>query len=136
MQYNRTAYSVVRPTYVDRSNKNTLVGGWTTSWPPDWPQGREDNSMFDGGTMKYGAIPFSAITHKAMITEPDEQVRVDLALSWYEHENFWHWQPGVIDVPIFDVYNGDRLTWDQQRRTSIWWGGLATSFPLEDVVLK
>jgi len=131
--FDQQAYSAIRPTFVDRSNKELVVGGWTTSWPPDWPQGREDNSWFDGGTMKYGALPFSALTYGKMLGEADIAKRTATAVEWYEHENFWRWQPGIVDVPTFDVYNGDTITWDPQRATSIWWGGVAVAMPLEDV---
>jgi len=134
--FDQQAYSAIRPSFVDRSFRKTIVGGWTTAWPPDWPQGREDNSWFAGGTMKYGALPFSALTYGKMLGEADKVEREATALAWYEHENFWRWQPGVVDVPTFDVYNADVIDWDPQRATSIWWGGVATAMPLEDVQVK
>jgi ABC-type transport system substrate-binding protein len=136
LTFDQQAYSAIRPSFVDRSFQKTIVGGWTTAWPPDWPQGREDNSWFFGGTQKYGNLPFSALTYGKMLSEADTVKREETAVAWYEHENFWHWQPGVVDVPTFDVYNADRIDWDPQRATSIWWGGVATAMPLEDVQVK
>ncbi len=136
MIFDQQAYSAIRPTFVDRSFQKTIVGGWTTAWPPDWPQGREDNSWFYGGTMKYGGLPFSALTYGKMLGEADKVIRETTAVAWYEHENFWRWQPGVVDVPTFDVYNAEVIDWDPQRATSIWWGGVAIAMPLEDVQVK
>ncbi len=79
--------------------------------------------------MKYGALPFSALTYGKMLGEAGTATPID----WYEHENFWRWQPGIVDVPTSDVYNVDTITWDPQRATSIWWGSVAVAMPLEDV---
>lgn len=138
LTFDRSMYTVIRPSYVDRSNQKLILdsgAGGLTTWPMDWPQGQEDNSWFEGGTMKAGSIPFSAITYGEMLGETDKAKRLDLAKAWFDHQHYWKWQPGAIETPTYDIYNGNRMTWDKQSIATIWWGA-ATPYPLEDIVLK
>ncbi|MFW6175100.1 MAG: hypothetical protein ACOC5K_04905, partial [Chloroflexota bacterium] len=136
VQFNQQDYATQRPTYVDRSNTNLVPGGAPLGWPLDWPHGREDNSWFAGGTMKYGALPFSAHIYGEMLKEPDPQTRMDMAEQWFEHQRYWAWTPAVVETPVIDIYRSDLVEWEPERQTSIWWGGVAVSHPLDDVVMK
>ncbi len=138
LTFDRSTYATIRPTYVDRSNKKLVLdsgAGGLTAWPLDWPQGQEDNSWFEGGTMKAGSIPFSAITYGKMMGETDKDKRLELAIAWFDMQHYWKWQPGVIEVPTYNIYNGNKLTWNKQSITSWPWGG-SDYYPLEDVALK
>jgi len=136
--FDRSLYQVIRPSYVDRSNKKLVLdsgaGGGDVDWPMDWPKGAEDNSWYEGGTMKAGSIPFSAITYGGMLGEPDEAKRLEMAKAWFDHHHYWKWQPGVVETPVLDMYNGDVMTWPKKSRTMIWWWSMP--YPLEDIVLK
>jgi ABC-type transport system substrate-binding protein len=138
VEFDRSQYAVIRPTYVTRANKKLALdagaGGYTGE-PLDWPRGQEDNSWFEGGTMKAGSIPFSAYTYGTMMSESDKEKRLKLAIDWLGHQSYWKWHPRVIQTPTLDIYNGDKVKSWLIEPTTIWWAA-STPWPLENIVLK
>lgn len=135
--FDEVTYATIRPHYVDRSNDELILdsGDGTTNWPLDWPQGGEENSWFEGGTMKWGSIPFSAITYGEMASQQDKQKRLQEAQLYWAHEAYWYWNVGVVNVPSYRIYNGAKLNWNVQSTTSWPYGG-GDVYPLEDLTWK
>ena len=83
--------------------------------------------------MKAGTAPFGRITYGLMSSEPDPQQRIEQALAWWAHYDYWKWIFAVSHRPLFKVYDGNQLVWEPESKSN---NGLLWLYPLEDIVWK
>ncbi|MBI2964688.1 MAG: ABC transporter substrate-binding protein, partial [Chloroflexi bacterium] len=135
-EFDQRIYAVLRPSYVDRSNKAWIFSGLAPRFEPeDWPSDMEDHSWKEGGTQKGGNIPFSAKAFDLMRREPDRQKRLEYFKEWVEHYQYWAWALPIAEVFNQTIWDGKTLEWERSEYPTF---GYAYTImqPIEDMVLK
>jgi ABC-type transport system substrate-binding protein len=134
-EFDQRIYAVLRPSYVDRSNKAWGFVGIPRFDPEDWPVDTEDHSWKEGGTQKGGNIPFSAKTFDLMRSEPDKQKRLQYYQDWIEHYQYWAWFLPIADVFNQAVYDARTIEWNRSEYPTFGYA-FTLMMPAEDWVLK
>jgi ABC-type transport system substrate-binding protein len=134
-EFDQRQYAVLRPSYVDRSNKAWVFVGIPRFDPEDWPIDTEDHSWKEGGTQKMGNIPFSAKTFDLMRGEKDKQKRLKYYQDWIEHYQYWAWSLPIAEVFNQAIYDSRKLEWNRTEFPTFGYA-YTLMYPLEEIKLK
>ena len=129
--FGRIDYSSKRKQWVPREADDMEIAFSTMGAPADKPMGHSNWGL--GGTLKAGTAPFGRITYGLMSSEPDPQQRIEQALAWWAHYDYWKWIFAVSHRPLFKVYDGNQLVWEPESKSN---NGLLWLYPLEDLAWK
>lgn len=112
VQVFKSAYSIIRPSLVGRTNTIPYGGDCdegATTIPFDWPHGLTETSFTRGGFGCGIEIPRIAEAFTAVSNETDLQARIqlntDLVDYLYDQQIF----AGTVQVPTFVVYNPNSI---------------------------
>ena len=108
VQVFKSAYSIIRPSLVGRTNTIPYGGDCdegSTAIPFDWPHGLTETTMTRGGFGCGLEIPQIAETFQKVSVEgdPAERVRLNSELIDYLYDQMFF--AGTVQVPVFTVYN-------------------------------
>ena len=112
----KSAYAIIRPSLVNRSNTIPYGGDCDegrTTIPFDWPHGLTETSRTRGGFGCGIEIPRIAETYLQVNQEQDieERIRLNTELVDYLTEQMLF--AGTVQVPVFVVYNPKSIaTWE------------------------
>ena len=112
LQVFKSAYSIIRPSLVGRTNTIPYAGDCdegSTAIPFDWPHGLTETSLTRGGFGCGIEIPEIANTFKQVSLEgdPAERVRLNSALVDYLYDQMIF--AGTVQVPVLTVYNPNSI---------------------------
>ena len=108
VQVFKSAYSIIRPSLVGRTNTIPYAGDCdegSTSIPFDWPHGLTETTLTRGG---YGCaieIPKIAETYLQVAQELDLQKRIQLNTELIDYIYDQALMVGVVQVPSLTIYN-------------------------------
>lgn len=108
VQVFKSAYSIIRPSLVGRTNTIPYAGDCdegSTAIPFDWPHGLTETSLTRGGFGCGLEIPQIAETFRQVSLEgdPAERIRLNSELIDYLYDEMFF--AGTVQVPVFTVYN-------------------------------
>ncbi len=112
LQVFKSAYSIIRPSLVGRTNTIPYAGDCdegSTAIPFDWPHGLTETSFTRGGFGCGIEIPAIADTFKAVAVEGDpvERIRLNTELVDYLYDQMIF--AGTVQVPVLTVYNPNSI---------------------------
>ncbi len=112
LQVFKSAYSIIRPSLVGRTNTIPYAGDCdegSTAIPFDWPHGLTETSMTRGGFGCGIEIPRIASTFQEVAVESDpvERVRLNTELVDYLYDQMLF--AGTVQVPVHTVYNPNSI---------------------------
>ena len=113
LQVFKSAYSIIRPSLVGRTNTIPYAGDCdegSTAIPFDWPHGLTETSFTRGGFGCGIEIPTIANTFKQVSLEGDpvERVRLNTELIDYLYDQMIF--AGTVQVPVFTLYNPNSIS--------------------------
>ena len=108
VQVFKSAYSIIRPSLVGRTNTIPYGGDCdegSTAIPFDWPHGLTETTMTRGGFGCGLEIPKIAETFQMVSLESDpvERIRLNSEMIDYLYDQMFF--AGTVQVPVFTVYN-------------------------------
>lgn len=104
----KSAYSIIRPSIVQRSNTMPYCGDGdegATTIPFDWPHGMTESSLTRGGFGSGIEIPMIAQTFLKVSKEPDINKRIKWNEELIDYLMYWQLMTGTVQVPELWVYN-------------------------------
>ena len=112
LQVFKSAYSIIRPSLVGRTNTIPYAGDCdegSTAIPFDWPHGLTETSFTRGGFGCGIEIPAIADTFKAVAIEgdPAERIRLNTELVDYLYDQMIF--AGTVQVPVLTVFNPNSI---------------------------
>ncbi len=112
LQVFKSAYSIIRPSLVGRTNTIPYAGDCdegSTAIPFDWPHGLTETSLTRGGFGCGIEIPEIASTFQKVAVESDlaERVSLNSALVDYLYDQMIF--AGTVQVPVLTVYNPNSI---------------------------
>ena len=114
----KDAYSTRLSGLVDRSTHTPFTGCGDenkSNYPYDWAHGFVMSSISAGGYGVGVEVPFASETYLVMSASPDKAAREALSAGFYEQNRKWALCVGIMERPIWSMFNPDRVVeWDQR----------------------
>lgn len=114
----KDAYSTRLSGLVDRSTNTPFTGCGKenrSNYPYDWAHGFVMSSVSAGGYGVGMEVPFASETYLAMSASLDKAAREAISAAFYEQNRKWALCVGIMERPIWSMFNPDRIVeWDQR----------------------
>ncbi len=133
----RITYTKYRPGLVQRTTSTFFMSGGDegkSGFPVHWPKGMQGSAITDGGWGPGFEDPFYSQHFFKMNKEPDSDKRMAMTEEYFDHVFEQMLQPGVVETPIFPMYNTDLVAeWTMFPSQN---GNIGGANSFEFVVLK
>ncbi len=133
----RITYTKYRPGLVQRTTSTFFMSGGDegkSGFPVHWPKGMQGSAITDGGWGPGFEDPFYSQHFFKMNKEPDADKRMAMTEEYFDHVFEQMLQPGVVETPIFPMYNTDLVAeWTMHPSQN---GNIGGANSFENVVLK